>query len=166
MFKNTLKWQFRQERFSIFLLGLILSCTLVLGWGCSKVLASSPHLPEDYQTAVTAYINNCSSCHIPIPAEVLPTETWRRIISNPHNHYGTKINQLLSSDQILIWNYLGTFSRPLLPGENQPQFMIQSRYFQALHPKVELPEFVTHKTCVECHVNASKLDYFTSIIPD
>jgi hypothetical protein len=42
MFKNTLKWQFTQERFSIFLLGLILSCSLILGWGCSKVLASSP----------------------------------------------------------------------------------------------------------------------------
>ena len=26
------------------------------------------------------YIENCSSCHIPLPAEVLPTDAWQKII--------------------------------------------------------------------------------------
>ncbi len=107
------------------------------------------------------YVQNCSSCHIPIPAEVLPTDTWQEILEKPGKHYGTSLPKLSSINTRLIWSYLRTYSRPLLERELKPEFVTQSRYFRALHPQVNLPQPVTHQSCILCHPGAKKLDYFS-----
>ncbi|TVQ45677.1 MAG: cytochrome [Gloeocapsa sp. DLM2.Bin57] len=111
------------------------------------------------ETAKAVYIDNCSSCHIPIPAEVLPTETWQQILERPQNHYGTSVDNLVRISQVVIWQYMMTISRPLRPQERQPLYARESRYFRALHPRVELPEVVNHQSCIVCHPAAAQLDY-------
>lgn len=113
----------------------------------------------NYQLGQQLYLENCSSCHIPIPPGVLPTETWKQVLENPQDHYGTQVPTMLGPVVLLMWDYLRTFSRPVNPEESVPTLVAQSRYFKALHPKVELPEVVTNKTCVTCHQGANQLDY-------
>ena len=90
----------------------------------------------------------------------MPTETWRKILEKPQNHYGISLN-LISLTQVLIWNYLKNYSRPLSPGERPADIVDESRYFRALHPNVDLPKVVTLKTCISCHPSANTFDFRT-----
>ena len=107
------------------------------------------------------YIENCGSCHIPIPAEVLPTDTWQKILEQPRDHYGESLPKMVNITVSLIWNYLRSYSRPSLEGETTPEFVTNSRYFKALHPLVELPKPVSYQSCKLCHPGAASLDYRT-----
>lgn len=105
------------------------------------------------------YLKNCASCHIPIPAQVLPTERWQEILNNPQNHYGQALPTSVKVTARLIWTYLKADSRPAIPGEILPQYVTNSRYLTALHPQVELPSPTSHQSCIQCHPMAAKLDY-------
>lgn len=136
--------------------------SILIGSQISQVLSYSlAQVNDNYQLAQELYIQNCSSCHIPIPAEVMPTDTWQEILERPGKHYGTSLPKLSSINARLIWNYLKTSSRPLLERELKPEFVTQSRYFKALHPKVDLPKPVTHQSCILCHPGAKQLDYLS-----
>jgi hypothetical protein len=152
--------------FKIILLFLIALTIIILGWQLEKAIAQ--HLPgseiaqnqdNNFQISRELYLENCASCHVPIPAEVLPTETWQQILENPQQHYGESLPRMISINTRLIWNYLRTFSRPLLPNETKPQYVTSSRYFRALHPQVNLPQPVTHQSCILCHPRAQQLNY-------
>ena len=120
-------------------------------------LAQNPN--SNLELSKEIYLDNCSSCHIPIPAEVLPTTSWEEILNNPQNHYGQALPPINRITLRLIWNYLRTDSRLLLAGETTPQYVTNSRYFKALHPQVDLPKPASNKTCIGCHPGAKKLDY-------
>ena len=107
------------------------------------------------------YIENCGSCHIPIPAEVLPTDTWQKILEQPRDHYGENLPRMTNINVGLIWNYLRAYSRPYPEGETTPEFITNSRYFKALHPLVDLPKPVSYQSCKLCHPGAATLDYRT-----
>lgn len=124
-------------------------------------LKSVDPVTEEYKVGQELYLENCSGCHIPLPPAVLPTETWKTILENPLDHYGEQVDTLVRLTQVLIWNYVSRYSRNLAKEEVQPEFIAQSRYFKALHPKVNLPNPTTHRSCVACHPNAIKFDYQT-----
>lgn len=105
------------------------------------------------------YLENCSSCHLPLPAQVLPTEKWQEIINNPQDHYGKQLPTSIRVRSGLIWAYLRRDSRLLNPGETMPNRVSDSRYFKALHPQVELPQPATLQTCQICHPGAKQLNY-------
>ena len=105
------------------------------------------------------YLETCSSCHLPIPAEVLPTNTWEKILKNPTNHYGESLPKSSAVNIRLMWSYLKFNSRLLLPGEPIPRYVTNSRYFKALHPQIDLPQPATHQTCLVCHPQARELNY-------
>ena len=107
------------------------------------------------------YLENCRSCHVPIPAQVLPTQSWQEILTNPQNHYGQALPTSVKVMSGLIWTYLKEYSRPANSGEVLPQYVTNSRYFKALHPQVELPKPTRHQNCTTCHPSANKLDYRT-----
>lgn len=146
-------------------MGFILACSALLGGGISH-FANGQTLPKsvdqatgNYRTGEELYLQSCSGCHIPIPPAVLPTKTWQTILENPRNHYGTQLEGIVRFNQVLMWQYLKNYSRPLLPNENEPKFMAQSRYFFALHPQVDLPSPVSHRSCLQCHTGAQNFDY-------
>ncbi|MGV2828648.1 cytochrome C [Myxosarcina sp. GI1(2024)] len=130
-------------------LGLLLSSNLTQAQNANSQLAKE------------VYIVSCSGCHLPIPAEVLPTKTWEQILNNPANHYGTSISLPNRVITRLIWSYLKNNSRPLIAGETTPEYVTNSRYLKALHPQVDLPKPTTHQSCNLCHPNAERLDYIT-----
>jgi hypothetical protein len=152
-----------------FLLLLFASLAISAGWGFATALEPShPHASSPvaqkvntYELGKEKYLANCSTCHLPIPAEVLPTETWRKILQKPQQHYGQSLPSIEGLSQKLIWSYLSTFSRPLLPNEAMPFLVEDARFFKALHPAVSLPKPTTAQTCLVCHPKAAQLDYQT-----
>jgi Dihaem cytochrome c len=142
------------------------ACFILVAISCiflSKdiVLAQPQPGGNNIQLGQELYLQNFSSCHIPIAAEVMPTETWRALLSNPEKHYGESIPKIVGINQYLIWQYLSNYSRPLLKDEPLPMYVANSRYFKALHPQVELPKPTNVQSCSSCHPNLTKLDYRT-----
>jgi hypothetical protein len=122
-------------------------------------IAQSPNNNE--QLTRELYLEKCAICHIPIPAEVLPTATWQKILENPNDHYGKSLPRYNRINTLLLWQYLRAYSRPLIQGEQIPQYLKDSRYFKALHPQVNLPQAIGHQSCLACHPGAKQLDYRT-----
>ncbi len=149
---------------------IIITCSLILSSQLAIALnkRDSPVLltqvdtvTDNFKVGEEMYLETCAKCHIAIPPAVLPVETWKKILEKPLDHYGVSVEGMNRLTQVLIWNYVSNYSRNLIKDEIQPEFIAQSRYFKALHPKVELPNPVTHRSCIVCHVNANKFDYRT-----
>ena len=146
---------------------LLVSFSIIIGSLTAKAMdinsntKSVDKVLDNYKIAKEIYLENCSSCHLAIPPAVLPTETWKTILETTNNHYGVRIEGIIRFNQMLMWQYLKTYSRPLLINETEPKFIAQSRYFFALHPNVELPSPVTHNSCLDCHPKAIDFDYRT-----
>ncbi|MBR8828564.1 MAG: cytochrome [Gomphosphaeria aponina SAG 52.96 = DSM 107014] len=130
---------------------------MAIGSGISQAQGTSEAKPAEIGKEV--YLEHCASCHIPIPPEVLPTQTWQELLEKPQNHYGENLKDIISITQRLIWEYLRLYSRPLNPEEKTPMYIAQSRYFKALHPRVEVPKPVNHQSCNSCHIGVQNLDY-------
>jgi Dihaem cytochrome c len=115
-------------------------------------------VPPRLQAAQQAYLKRCGSCHVALPPQVLPTETWQVLITDLQ-HYGTVLPKLAVDQQNLIVKYLQAFTYALNPDETTPFKVGRSRYFRVLHPQVELPKPVTLEGCVSCHPGAKQFDY-------
>lgn len=122
-------------------------------------------IPTRYIPGFESYIETCSGCHLAVPPEVLPLESWQEILRRPDQHYGVSVPNINRFTQLLIWDYVSTYSRPLPPNTPVPVYTEKSRYFKALHPKVPLPAEVTTKTCITCHPKALEFDFVT-LTPD
>jgi len=149
-----------------------------LGWGLTQTLASEPAplmapkpqpttiqpvdpIPTRYEPGFETYLETCGTCHIALPPEIMPTESWQEILRRPDKHFGVSITNIERVSQFLIWDYLSTFSRPLPPNNTTPLFAERSPYFKALHPRVSLPPDMTAKSCVLCHPQVGQFDFRT-----
>lgn len=151
------------------LIVVILAWSLAMGWLLS--LATSAHsatptsdigtvdvVPAQFQLGKQLYLDNCATCHIALPPEVLPTQTWRNLLQDSQ-HYGVQLTPLVDPPRMLVWRYLSTFSRTQLKDEATPYRVNNSRYFQALHPHVKLPRPVEMSSCITCHPSARDFNF-------
>lgn len=122
-------------------------------------------VPARYQLGKELYLENCGSCHVALPPEVMPTETWRRLLLEPEQHYGQQLPLLIGPVVLVMWDYLRTFSRSHVDKELIPYRVTESRYFKALHPQVDLPHPVRPATCAVCHPGATDYNY-RSLTPE
>lgn len=166
----------RRSPLVLFLLLLLWSITI--GWGLAWATHAQPStqnppsdavgtvdvIPQRYQLGQQLYLENCASCHIAVPASVLPVETWQRLLQDTQ-HYGVQIKPLVDPPRLLIWNYLRTFSRSLNKDEETPYRVGDSRFFNALHPQVKLPRPVQLGSCATCHPGATEYN-FRSLTPE
>ncbi|YAF96811.1 MAG: cytochrome C [Nodularia sp. CChRGM 3473] len=156
------------KRRPIGLLLVILAWSLAMGWllswGTSAYSATPTEIgtvdivPVQYQLGKQLYLDNCSTCHIALPPEVFPSQTWKNLLQDSQ-HYGVQLKPLIDPPRMLVWRYLATFSRVQLKDEATPYRVNQSRYFKALHPQVELPRPVQVSSCVSCHPGASEYNF-------
>jgi len=121
-------------------------------------LAGVDPVPQSYQLGQELYFQTCSTCHLAIPPEVLPRSTWRQLLLETQ-HYGVTLTLPIDPPRVLIWNYLQSFSRPLVEGEAIPNRLNKSRYFTALHPDVALKRPVKLDSCVSCHPGATQFKF-------
>lgn len=164
---------------------LLLAWSICLGWGIAIALGTpekslalgvpvqsnlvAQATPEEtgtvdpvtprYQLGKELYLENCASCHVGLPPEILPSETWRRLLLEPEQHYGQQLKPIIGPSLRLMWDYLQTYSRPEEPKRPTPYRISESRYFKALHPRVKLPQPLNPGSCVTCHPGASQYNY-------
>jgi hypothetical protein len=182
---NRLPKGHRRRRSPLVLLLLLLVWSIGLGWGVTLALEApmkpltvetpvkpilvaqatpeetgtvDPVLPR-YQLGKELYLESCATCHVPLPPEVLPSETWRRLLLEPQQHYGQQLKPLIGPSLITMWNYLLAYSRPEEPKKPLPYRISESRYFKALHPRVKFPQSVKPASCITCHPGASEYNY-------
>ncbi|KAF3887287.1 MULTISPECIES: cytochrome c [Nostocales] len=166
------KRQFRNQKLKGKPLGFLL---VILAWSLAMGLAMASHVqgvpptssevgtvdvvPPQQRLGQELYLENCSTCHIPLPPAVFPTQTWKNLLEDSQ-HYGVQIKPLVDPPRILVWRYLSAFSRPqLLEDEQIPYRVGSSRYFRALHPQVKLPKPIQIGSCVTCHPSASDFNF-------
>lgn len=172
----------RPKRSLAVLFLLLLVWSICLGWGLSLAVSATAKpdiiaqatsaepgtvdtVPAKYQLGKEFYLENCGSCHLALPPEVMPTETWRRLLLEPDQHYGTQIQPVTGPSLLVVWQYLQTFSRPELPNKQLPYRVSESRFFKALHPRVKLPQTIKTTSCVSCHPSAAQYNY-RSLTPE
>jgi hypothetical protein len=90
----------------------------------------------------------------------MPSETWRQLLPDPQ-HYGLTLKPLENPNLRVVWEYLRTYSRPQAADETVPYRIYQSRFFKALHPRVDLPTKAGLNTCISCHPGADRYDFRT-----
>lgn len=117
-----------------------------------------------FQLGADLYQESCASCHIGVPPQTLPVQTWQLILDDPE-HYGVWIPPLVDPSRLLVWQYIRHFSRSIKEGEQLPYHLAQSRYFKALHPRVSFEEDVTLRQCISCHPGANGYN-FRQLTPD
>jgi mono/diheme cytochrome c family protein len=163
----------QKKRSPLILVSLLLVWSLVLGWGLAYAtepptvsttessvgLGTVDPLPTRQQLGQQLYIENCGTCHLAIPPAVLPRQTWQQLLEDPR-HYGVEVPPLLNPTLALVWNYLQTFSRSYTDAEVVPFQLENSRFFRALHPRVDVPRPVQLNGCVTCHPGAARYDFY------
>jgi hypothetical protein len=118
-------------------------------------------IPKRYEQSLQIYLANCSTCHIALPAEILPRQTWQRLVENTNRHYEAQLPIIPGLEINLMWDYLGTFSRPNATEDRIPFRSGDSRFFRALHPGVTFPERPKVGTCLSCHPSAAEFNFRT-----
>ncbi|WP_267383842.1 cytochrome [Cyanobacterium sp. uoEpiScrs1] len=176
MFKTS--WLSIFSRFNLVSVVIVLAISfwsISIGWGMTYVLnkftgnvsaaiAAPPNNDVSTRNHVGQefYIKTCAACHIALPPEVLPRETWKKLLENPNKHYGTSVPNLIRLGQLLIWDYLQTCSRSLSSKDEPiPFYVEQSRYFKIIHPRVKFQETVSNKNCIICHPGVENFDFRT-----
>ncbi|MGD1867316.1 MAG: hypothetical protein ACFB0D_22430 [Phormidesmis sp.] len=145
------------------LLGLLTFClSALLGMGFAKAI-DSPYgmvdpIDASYEAGYATYVQKCSTCHVALPAAVLPLDTWQALITDPA-HYGVTLTGISRFDQRLMLSYLQTYSRRHEGRGPTPYRLQNSAYFQALHPDVALPQPLNLRSCVSCHQGATEQNY-------
>jgi hypothetical protein len=176
---------YKRGRSSVVLVFLLLVWSICLGWGMAIAFSSNqaaiaigtPTQPDfvaqatpeqtgtvdpvapRYQLGKELYLENCASCHVPLPPEVLPSETWRRLLLEPEQHFGQQLKPLIGPSLVIMWEYLKTYSRPEAAKKPLPYRISESPYFKALHPRVKFTQTVKSASCVICHPGASQYNY-------
>lgn len=127
----------------------------------SELISNVDVVPQRYQLGLSLYLENCATCHVALPPQVLPTESWQ-IILRDSQHYGVQLPTLIEPPRQLVWNYLQVSSRrKSQEDERIPYRIASSRYFKALHPGVKFPQQVNIKGCISCHPKVKDFDFRT-----
>ncbi|MBC7881564.1 MAG: cytochrome C [Anaerolineae bacterium] len=128
-------------------------------WGVQA--EPTENLPSQYALGRDLYRQDCSTCHLAIPPGIFPTETWQSLLQESY-HYGARIQLPTGPERLLVWQYLRDYSRTLREKEKIPFTFAESRYFRALHPKVDFPIAPTFRSCLQCHPGASGGDFLSA----
>jgi hypothetical protein len=116
------------------------------------------------------YIEECGSCHIAYPAQMLPAKSWRKIMAGLEDHFDENAELDIES-QKTIEEYLATASeysngkyRKMFRnlGNQSPLRITQLPYFRHEHDEIPSRFFKDNdklnslSQCDACHRNAEK----------
>jgi len=159
----------------IFTVGLL---TLPLVWGDNIGEHEESEEHEYKQTStVTAssplYSEECGSCHMAYPAELLPTRSWKKMMSNLENHFGDNA-ELDAQTQLEISKFLISHSTDETGSRKAHKFtrsvnsadtplrISQLAYFKHEHDEIprtmvsKNPEVKSFSQCNSCHSRAEQ----------
>ena len=117
--------------------------------------ATAPLLP--------AYQQECSGCHVAYPPELLPAQSWQRIMSRLSHHFGTDASvDAAQVKEISAWlAQPGVAPRRDTPPEDR---ITRSAWFAREHhevPSIAWSHAAVKKAsnCAACHTRADQGDF-------
>lgn len=127
----------------------------------------SYQMPAEYKAS-------CGSCHVAYVANLLPEASWRKMLGEPGNHFGTELG-LDESELQVAANYLlpnaadrngGKLGRKIMKHSNAPipERISSLSYIQHKHRKISQAVFNRDsvgglQNCSSCHSGAEQGDF-------
>jgi len=153
---------------------LILGSSLLVAlYGCTpniennNVASYEPSVTYGHDPVMTqAYLDNCGDCHFAYPPQLLPQQSWQKIMANLDNHFDDNA-ELEADDLQLVSDYLNRLSaKPSLLYRSEtdgsaPIRITKLRYFTWEHHDFprrwveDNPEVVSLSNCNSCHRTTS-----------
>jgi len=154
------------------------AAALAVGVLCAGLVVAGPALASSQVLAPTdgTYVKECGACHMPFSPELLPADSWRKVMAHLGDHFGD-IAKVDPATQKAITDYLVEHSAEKadnresrevmrsLRGQEAPMRITQVPYIAGLHAAVLDPLWNGHprpKTLAECgvcHTKASSGEY-------
>ena len=128
------------------------------------------------QSASTLYKEECASCHMAYPAELLPARSWKKILNSLDKHFGDNATldpaTLHTLSQYLQDNSAdGGDSRRgrkilrTITGDNTPLRITETPYIRGKHHEIPAryitgnPQVKSLSNCVACHQGAERSSF-------
>jgi nitrate/TMAO reductase-like tetraheme cytochrome c subunit len=138
--------------------GLALAATTALlpltGWSETEV----------FLVDNSVYRAECASCHIAYPPQLLSKESWRALMGDLANHFGTDASVDAKTAQE-IQRYLEANAGGARAGEVKPPLRItETHWFRHEHDEVpaavwKVPAVKSAANCGACHTQAERGDF-------
>lgn len=132
--------------------------------------------PANSQAAGALYKEECASCHMAYPAELLPWHSWKKILNNLDQHFGDNATldpaTVQTLGQYLQDNSADTAdsrrARKILrtiTGDNTPLRISELPYIRRKHHEIPVryitgnPQVKSLSNCVACHQGAEQSNF-------
>jgi mono/diheme cytochrome c family protein len=116
-------------------------------------------------TPPAVYTQECGSCHLAFPPNLLPKASWQRVMNNLDKHYGSDAS-LDAATQKQIDTWLQTFGGQGKRARDEPpqDRITRAAWFERKHREVSAATFkrVSIKSpanCTACHSDAAQGDF-------
>lgn len=135
---------------------------VVVLWCVGLPVAGEPRI-EGRTPLPEIYVDECGSCHVPFPAELLDGATWTALLKDLSKHFDVDAG-IDSSALSSIAGYLDKHARRKAgPQSPAPQLRLtKSPWFRQMHQDMysgEWPKVRTPSNCVACHPGAQQGRY-------
>lgn len=141
------------------------SLIIMLGLSSFHLVIADDKVSQAKIPASPKYQQECAACHIAYPAGMLPAASWKRLMNNLPNHFGTDASlDAASVQQISQWLQLygGTYKR--VTTEAPQDRITKSAWFIRKHDEVsaqtwKLAAVKSPSNCMACHQQANLGDF-------
>ncbi len=142
---------------------LFIVASLALG-AATAAVADDDDDGHRYATSHPAWKAECGGCHVAYPPQMLPAHSWRALMSNLNNHFGTDASldpQVTAEISAFLERNAG---RELSPAAQPVLRITETPWF--IHEHDEVPAQVwksanvgSRSNCGACHANADQGGY-------
>jgi hypothetical protein len=126
-------------------------------------LTGAAHADGSKAPPPAAYLQECGSCHAPFPAKMLPSASWRAVMTSLDKHYGTDASIDAPAAQALTQWLTASPSNKVSVRPPQDR-VTKSTYFLRKHSEVSAavwarPSIKSAVNCTACHTRAAEGSY-------
>ena len=119
--------------------------------GVLVALAALPAAADDVRLPPNpAYRTECGSCHVAYPPQLLPQESWHKLMARLDRHFGVDASLDPQSRQEIGRFLAANAGRRAAPPGAEPR-ITETRWFRKEHGAVKNPA-----DCLACHKGAEK----------
>lgn len=123
----------------------------------------------EYRTGTVPQANSplwkqeCGSCHVAFPPTMLPATSWRTMMGDLKNHFGSDAS-LPATETNAITEFLVTNAGNVTVDRKEPLRITRTPWFLHEHREVparvwQRPAVKSHANCQACHRQAEQGDY-------
>ena len=128
----------------------------------ASLLATAPAWADSYKgpTPPVVYTQECGSCHLAFPPNLLPKASWQRVMNGLDKHYGSDAS-LDAATQKQIDTWLQTYGGQGKRAREEPPLdrITRSAWFERKHREVSAATFKRAANCTACHRDAAQGDF-------